>query len=146
MLSNTDRDKPGLECHCVSLKTLLCVSLLVLFLPWCLWHCGLLSAPLRFGGQGEVQICRLGGGCSALARARALSGGGWVESFWLRFRLSDRGRSHAGAWTVVVLRCGLWGSAAGSCGVVERVVAVLLHSFAVGDVVETVTDVRDDSI
>jgi hypothetical protein len=44
--------------------------------------------------------------------------------------LSDGGRSYAGAWTVVVSGCGLWGNAAGSCGVVEWSGGVLLHSSA----------------
>ena len=40
-------------------------------------HC-LLSARLRYGGQGEFRYADLTGD-SSLARARVLSGGGWLR-------------------------------------------------------------------
>lgn len=88
---------------------------------------------------GRVQICRLDGGFRSGARTR-LRWWWWVESV-VDVGLSDGGRSYAGGWTVVVSGCGLRGSAAGSCGVVEWYGGILPHSSpGVDDFVNTLID------
>ena len=98
--------------------------------------------PSCYGARGRYR-CGLDGGNRSGAKPR-LEWWWWVESV-VEIGLSDGGRSYAGAWTVMVSGCGLRGSAAGSCGVVEWSGGVLLHSLFADDFGKASTDIRDDS-